>query len=160
MMTDEQKPCGQCELYEMALVWAKNSPENAPAIIKAALDKTNRHTCGSRMSQSAFLREENLDLWYKGTGLWSTHTPFEVRSCSFCGSIHGEDAVRLMAEFGWTYEQASGKNYKGYLHNRMSQSGQGKLYGWHLTPEQASAMRRLCVTPEAAAREAQENDNG
>ena len=37
------------------------------------------------------------------------------RTCSYCGSLHPEDVLKLLAE-GWEHEKATGKNYKGYLH--------------------------------------------
>lgn len=51
-----------------------------------------------------YVRGPNNDLWK-----WSWGPP---RTCSFCGSIHPEDALRLLEE-GWEHERA--KAYKGYL---------------------------------------------
>lgn len=51
-----------------------------------------------------YVRGPNNDLW-----LWDWGPP---RTCSFCGGIHPEDAMRLLGE-GWEHEKA--KSYKGYL---------------------------------------------
>lgn len=50
-------------------------------------------------------RGPHNDLW-----LWSWGPP---RTCSFCGGLHPEDAIRLVAE-GWEVD-ATGKAYKRYL---------------------------------------------
>jgi hypothetical protein len=47
----------------------------------------------------------NSDLW-----LWTWGPP---RTCDYCGSVHPEDALRLLSE-GW--EQEFAKSYKAYLH--------------------------------------------
>jgi hypothetical protein len=52
-----------------------------------------------------FVRGPSADLW-----LWPGDVP---RTCSFCGSLHPEDVLRLLAE-GWEHERA--KSYKGYMH--------------------------------------------
>lgn len=51
------------------------------------------------------MRGETNDLW-----LWPGDVP---RTCSYCGGIHPEDAIRLVTE-GWEVE-ATGKSYKRYL---------------------------------------------
>lgn len=56
-------------------------------------------------------RSETSDLW-----LWSWGPP---RCCSFCGSIHPDDAMRLLEE-GWEEELA--KSYKAYLNPPGSSS--------------------------------------
>jgi hypothetical protein len=52
-----------------------------------------------------FVRGENADLWH-----WSGEVP---RTCSFCGGVHPEDAIRLVSD-GWEVESTS-KSYKRYL---------------------------------------------
>lgn len=59
------------------------------------------------------------DRWEKGEG-WKID--FIPRSCSFCGCIHPEDAIKLL-ELGWEVETTT-KRYKRYMHpkgfkNRM-----------------------------------------
>ena len=49
-------------------------------------------------------RAANADLW-----LWDWGPP---RTCSFCGGIHPDDALRLLKE-GWELSRA--KSYKAYL---------------------------------------------
>jgi len=89
------------------------------------------------------------------------------RACSFCGGLHPEDALRLVAE-GWEDEMTD-KRYKGYLHppgHRQSMDGAfrkmdrgtdpitameqrpsipsvtppAKFYGWHFTPSQLAEL--------------------
>lgn len=87
--------------------------------------------------------------------LWSWGPP---RTCSFCGSIHADDAIRLIEE-GWEVDPA--KSYKRYLNPPGSfarheaaisqlRAGQTdlvvpsvwspvppvKLYAWHMTDDQ------------------------
>lgn len=52
-----------------------------------------------------YIRGADNDLW-----LWPSDVP---RTCSFCGGIHPEDAIRLLNE-GWEVE-ATDKGYKRYL---------------------------------------------
>lgn len=51
-------------------------------------------------------RTPNSDLW-----LWNWGPP---RTCSFCGCIHPEDAIKLLSE-GWEIESTT-KWYKRYMH--------------------------------------------
>lgn len=51
-----------------------------------------------------------LNRWENGKWPWSW-TP---RTCSHCGGIHPEDAIRLISE-GWEVEPTD-KSYKRYLH--------------------------------------------
>jgi hypothetical protein len=91
---------------------------------------------------------------HHGEWCWP-HAP-APRTCSFCGSIHPEDALTLLAQ-GWDTE-GTGKNYKKYLHapgymhrmrelinNRTSPITQNwtwdptpplKLYTYHMNQEQ------------------------
>lgn len=50
--------------------------------------------------------------FYRGTFWPAGFAP--PRTCSFCGSVHPDDAIALMRR-GWEVE-SSGKNYKRYLH--------------------------------------------
>ena len=40
--------------------------------------------------------------------------PWAPRTCSFCGGVHPDDAIRLLEE-GWEVERTD-KSYKRYLH--------------------------------------------
>lgn len=57
------------------------------------------------------------------------------RSCSYCGGVHGEDALALLVE-GWRVDPTSSE-YKRFL---IPPRGLGhavppvKLYSWHMTP--------------------------
>lgn len=76
-------------------------------------------TCPRRMGEMGpWEHKENLDHWE--TSRWGPYymatwpEQFErPRSCSFCGSVHPDDAIRLL-EQEWEVE-ATGKSYKRYL---------------------------------------------
>lgn len=55
------------------------------------------------------------DHWRPGAEAWD-YFPWHwnPRTCSFCGSLHPDDAMRLLRE-GWAEEKATGKDYKAYL---------------------------------------------
>ena len=107
-----------------------------------------------------YVRGPNNDLW-----LWSWGPP---RTCNFCGGIHPEDALRLLAD-GWEAE-GTGKNYKRYLQppgahtmheaylasikDTSREPGQGvpsiwmptppvKVYFQHFTPEQGAKWNEI-----------------
>lgn len=114
---------------------------------------------------------------YPGPDKWDTHRwektwPEQFnphpRTCSFCGSIDPDDAIRLI-KAGWEIGD-TGKNYKWYLEvpgtafyrrNFINSIGNEehkealdqseyqhlkgppvKLYSWHISPEQAEELRR------------------
>ncbi len=60
----------------------------------------------AKYNRVEFHRGPNNDLW-----LWG---PTPARTCSFCGGVHPDDAIRLIEE-GWEVESTD-KNYKRYLH--------------------------------------------
>lgn len=85
------------------------------------------------------------------------------RTCSYCGSIHPEDALKLM-EQGWEVESSTGKSYKRYLHppgygrylmrvfgvpdvteprDYREPTPPVKLYVMHLTAEQIDKFNKL-----------------
>ncbi len=85
------------------------------------------------------------------------------RTCSYCGSVHPEDALKLM-EQGWEVESATGKSYKRYLHppgygrylmrrlgvpdvseprDYRDSTPPVKLYVMHLTAEQIDKFNQL-----------------
>jgi hypothetical protein len=72
--------------------------------------------------KQTFFEGDHNDEW-----LWRGPIP---RTCSFCGGIHPDDAIRLVSE-GWEMEN-TGKSYKRYLeppgyHNHMEELHQ-KIY--------------------------------
>lgn len=76
-------------------------------------------TCLSRMNQlGPWEHEENLDTWE--TDRWGTRDTnkwewkWKPRTCSFCGCVHPEDALKLIEE-KWMAERTD-KGYKAYLH--------------------------------------------
>lgn len=110
-----------------------------------------------------FVRGRSNDLWF-----WSWGPP---RTCSFCGGVYPEDALRLLSE-GWENEHA--KAYKGYLNppgsssrnqaflasirDKAREPGEGvpsvwsptppvKLYVWHFDESQLARLNSLVQTP-------------
>lgn len=95
----------------------------------------------------------------RGPSDTSTYFPPQFvapRTCSYCGSVHPEDALKLMSQ-GWEVESATGKSYKRYLHppghgmylmrifgvpnvrepkDYREPTPPVKLYVMHMTPEQ------------------------
>lgn len=72
-----------------------------------------RFTC-PRRAETPLCHEHDQDGWSNG-GRWIDFPwSWTPRTCSFCGSVHPEDALRLLAE-GWEDEMTT-KRYKGYLH--------------------------------------------
>lgn len=97
-----------------------------------------KQTCGRRMSNPGpwagpFKAEENLDVW--DTDRWDSNRRDSVkwnwswkpRTCSFCGSVHPEDAIKLLKE-GWEVE-TTGKSYKRYLEPPGYRKAMEKLLG-------------------------------
>lgn len=69
-------------------------------------------TCGRRMTDwGPWERAENLDRWTTGHGLAGQDAV--GKSCSFCGSLHPDRFLELVAD-GWIIEPTD-KNYKAYL---------------------------------------------
>lgn len=77
-----------------------------------------KQTCQRRIQDAGpWEHGEGLDTWE--TDRWSRgkhvkwNWEWKPRTCSFCGSVHPEDALRLLDE-GWELD-ATGKTYKVYL---------------------------------------------
>lgn len=85
--------------------WRFTDPKDAARWNQAEADKQNEEyrQQGSRSSTYA-----NLRYW-----LWPGPGP-KPRTCSYCGSVHPGDAVRLVTEFGFEVG-ATTKSYKLYL---------------------------------------------
>lgn len=68
--------------------------------------------------------------------------PDGSRTCSYCGSLHEEDAIEIMEKYaagedGYKYDPTT-KNYKLYLNRpdvRNASEGGIKFYGWHVPTE-------------------------
>ena len=99
-------------------------------IDKSEVDALERTTCGSRNSQlGPFERGENLDHWRKEEN--------GNRTCSFCGSLHPDDALEIIKEQGFgVISQA--KSYKWYVGR-----GHNKYYMWHNTPKFVEAFNSM-----------------
>lgn len=93
-------------------------------------------TCDRRMLDIGPLpRAEGLDRWHRNRWRTRPHKHpnksyfpaigWIPRTCSFCGSVHPEDAVRLFTE-GWEAERTD-KSYKLYLHPRGFRE---RMDGW------------------------------
>ena len=55
------------------------------------------------------------DEWIGGEKSWTEFSlSWKPRTCSYCGSLHPEDTLKLVRE-GWEDEPTT-KHYKGYLH--------------------------------------------
>jgi len=102
-------------------------------IDKSEVDALDRQTCPER-SLGGATTNTNIDFWkqdYDGKGF---------RKCSYCGSMHPEDALRLIKEHSTSIiEPATGKNYKWYVYGE-------KYYKWHNTPEFIKEYNTLLFT--------------
>lgn len=91
---------GPWERQEELDQWVTNRWLTDPEQVKRQQEEAD-----ARLSPGTTVhRSEHADLW-----LWHWGPP---RTCNFCGSIHPEDAFRLLEE-GW--EQEFAKSYKAYL---------------------------------------------
>lgn len=102
--------------------------------------------------------EESPDFWRESWEQFPWH--WHPRACSYCGSLHPGDALRLLRE-GWTQEMATGKRYKAYLYPpadleavRMKLGGDRpdqrdpasvlpKLYVHHMSQEQIKELNEI-----------------
>ena len=68
----------------------------------------------------------------------------EDNTCSYCGSMPPKEVLRLVAEEGWTTEQAIGKPHKMYLnHPSGITKGCYKAYMWHFSEDQQDELKML-----------------
>lgn len=112
-------------------------------------------TCPRRMSEMGpWEREENLDAWLQDDrDREEIVQPDPGPCCSFCGSLHPEEFLKLISE-GWVVEPTD-KTYKAYLTQAVegakrvaapgeplpsARSGRAKFYYQHFSEEQ---MRRF-----------------
>lgn len=84
----------------------------------AHLDRLDRSRWEvNRWSALSVLQDSIRNRWDKnfvGGTRWPEMFP-RPRTCSGCGCIHPDDAMALLADFGWEVEHSS-KHYKAYLH--------------------------------------------
>lgn len=118
-------------------------------------------TCPRRMNQTGpWEHDPDLDRWKSGDEAWEKFPwPWKPRRCSFCGSLHPDDAMRLLRE-GWVEEKATGKQYKAYFYPpakvsamRAGLTGESeydshpkppaKLYVYHLNKEQIAELNDI-----------------
>lgn len=90
-------------------------------------------TCPRRMGEiGPWERENGQDTWDIREQM---HQGLRARHCSFCGSLHPDDFMRLIKE-GWVWG-ATDKNYKAYIGAPDgSSSMETKFYFKHLSDEQ------------------------
>lgn len=103
--------------------------------------------------------EPNPDHWRSGDHWDYFPWHWNPRTCSYCGSLNPDDAMRLLRE-GWREEKATGKQYKAYfyppadteaLRRGMSHEGPDKppsaplpkLYVHHLSPAQREELNEI-----------------
>lgn len=101
-------------------------------------------TCRSRMDQSGpWEHQENLDFWqkFKSNG---------DRVCSFCGSLHPDDFLTLMADAAKVESDVqltvTDKRYKYYINRpgvKNAYDGGIKFYTWHLTGPLTEEQQRV-----------------
>ena len=78
-------------------------------------------TCPRRAESPLGASAPESDVWRPWSARWGGQADYfppgfdPPRTCSYCGSAHPEDTLRLLT-LGWDNEKATGKNYKGYLH--------------------------------------------
>ena len=119
---------------------------------------SSAQTCPRRMQEDGpWEHRENLDIWV------DRHTPRPQDPgpcCSFCGSLHPDMFLDLIASGRWVVEPTD-KNYKAYLGEILSmeertavpgeplppvRSGRAKFYYQHLSPEQQERFVELYNT--------------
>lgn len=85
---------------------------------RSALDK---HTCPRRSELfSVGSGVWGEDTWRKGTSFSGHEKNDNFRSCSYCGSIHPDDFMRVIVDDGWIVEPTD-KSYKAYLARPFTQ---------------------------------------
>jgi hypothetical protein len=82
---------------------------DAEAAAKFNQEEADRENAKARARGQQSTSHPNLRYW-----LWPGPGP-KPRSCSFCGCVHPEDAIRLVKEFKFTVKRST-KGYKVYLH--------------------------------------------
>ena len=86
--------------------------------------------------------------WYHGGTLWEWGK--QPRNCTFCGSVHPDDAIEFINK-EWTLHRAKG--YKYYLNPSEGPHPVPpvKLYTWHVSKEQADALNKALGVKDKAA---------
>ena len=118
---------------------ARHQEENR----KAAEAQGGGFRCGSRDSNPV------ADRQWPGADHWKT-MPNGDRVCSFCGSLHPDDAISALeayVEKGEGRFDVTGKGYKFYVSRAgvSNASGGGiKFYTWHLDGLDDEKQKALC----------------
>ena len=115
---------------------------------------TDAEKCRRRAEE--YMKEHPRSSMSPTWGLW-TWTEWVPRTCTYCGGIHPEDAIRLVRDHGFEVSP-TGKKYKRYIEppgRRQAvvaavQSGEGpvvrgavppiKLYVWHFDADSAARL--------------------
>jgi len=98
---------------------------------KSVIEKLELQTCPERGGIGPWERAENLDYWQVRKG---------DRCCSFCGSFHPGDLLKLIEEKGFSVVENTTKSYKRYVN---SPNGYHKFYVVHFSCEQIEEYNRL-----------------
>lgn len=108
---------------------------------KQADEKQATEDAGGPWPQTCPRRIESVGPWEQGEDLdqWDIreqmHKGLRARHCSFCGSLHPDDFMRLIKE-GWKVEPTD-KSYKAYLGSSGDDRPmQTKFYYQHLSEDQ------------------------
>ncbi|HUU59538.1 MAG TPA: hypothetical protein VMZ50_08345 [Phycisphaerae bacterium] len=130
-----------CGPGEVTRVRAEDAPDEV-------LRRGTVTTCPQRMQGvGPWEKKEGLDSWRREDAE-RFPVDWEPRTCTFCGSLHAGDLLRLIGEDGWTAEWATGKRgYKAYVRapeGRKTGLSMGKAYNWHLTEAQMRALDAAC----------------
>ena len=95
---------------------------------------------GGPWPQTCPRRVGELGPWERGKGLDTWAIRDQMRTCSFCGSLHPADFMDLI-EQGWVVGPTD-KNYKVYL-SGPAMRDQAKFYYQHLSGEQRARFVEL-----------------
>ena len=112
--------------------WYHNGPVgNALRALNTALWKRGHHRLRNRLPNP-----------YSGGTRWDLN--WSPRTCSYCGAVHPDDALRLIKQHGWRVH-GTDKPYKAYLEpsNEHAPVPPIKIKWYHWTPEQISEAIRI-----------------
>lgn len=104
--------------------------------------EAEQQTCGRRMTDGGpWERAEGLDRW-EASGHGLNGQQEAGHSCSFCGSLHPADFLRLVSE-GWIVG-ATDKTYKAYLARPYSaEEVASRRAQWEVTDPTVRAVREI-----------------
>ena len=130
---------------ERAYIWDRDGQLcrahwDAQEATQHAEEKQATLDAGGPWPQTCPRRGGEIGPWERGEGLdtWDVreqmHKGLRARHCSFCGSLHPDDFMRLIEE-GWIVGPTD-KPYKAYLGPSSDSSQDTKFYYQHLSEDQ------------------------